>query len=95
MNDFLRNFIMKTITEMIEKNVAEWQVRQYALGWYSKSLITEEDLATIEQKYAEKEVAESTETKETTEVPDTNVGSIEETTENVETVESEADNGIN
>lgn len=86
MNDFLRNFIMKTITEMIEKNVAEWQVRQYALGWYSKQLITEEDLATIEQKYAEKEVTESTETEETTEVTDTDVGSIEETTENVESV---------
>lgn len=28
-------------------------------------------------------------------VTDTDVGSIEETTENVETVESEADNGIN
>ena len=84
MNDFLRNFIMKTITEMIEKNVAEWQVRQYALGWYSKSLITEEDLATIEQKYAEKEVAESTETEETKEVTDTDVGSIEETTEEVQ-----------
>ena len=45
------------------------------------------------------EVAESTETEESTEVPDTNVGSIEETTENVETVEntveSEANNGIN
>lgn len=91
MNDFLRNFIMKTITEMIEKNVAEWQVRQYALGWYSKSLITEEDLATIEQKYAEKEVSESTETEETTE----EVQATEDV-ENVDnSVESEADNGIN
>ena len=91
MNDFLRNFIMKTITEMIEKNVAEWQVRQYALGWYSKSLITEEDLATIEQKYAEKEVVESTEAEET--IEEVQVTENVETVEN--TVESEANNGIN
>ena len=84
MNEFLRNFIMKTIAEMIEKNIAEWQVRQYALSWYSKSLLTEEDLASIEQKYAEKEVVENTETTEEV-----------QTTENVEvaeeTVEREAE----
>lgn len=48
-----------------------------------------------EKEMLQDEVAESTETEETIEVTDTDVGSIEETTENVETVESEADNGIN
>lgn len=52
-------------------------------------------LAEEQEKEMLQEVAESTEAEETTEVPDTDVGSIEETTENVETVESEADNGIN
>lgn len=67
MNEFLRKFIMDTILGMIEKNVAEWQVRQYALGWYSKSLLTEEDLAVIEEKYTVKEetVAEEELTEET------------------------------
>lgn len=52
-------------------------------------------LAEEQEKEMLQEVAESTETEETIEVTDTDVGSIEETTENVETVESEADNGIN
>ena len=52
-------------------------------------------LAEEQEKEMLQEVAESTETEETKEVTDTDVGSIEETTENVETVESEADNGIN
>lgn len=62
MNEFLRNFIMKTIEEMIEKDIEEWQVRQYALSWYSKGLITQDDLSSIDQKYIEKE--ENTETTE-------------------------------
>lgn len=36
MNNFLRNFVMNTIKKMITDNVDEWQVRQYALGWYEK-----------------------------------------------------------
>lgn len=55
MNEFLRKFIMNTISDMIEQKVSEWQVRQYALGWYSKELLTEEDLAVIEEKYTVKE----------------------------------------
>lgn len=87
MNEFLRKFIMDTVIEMIEKKVAEWQVRKYALDWYSKGLLTETDLAVIEEKYTVKEEpveeeVESTEvveTVETTEEPtDTNVGTIEE-----------------
>lgn len=55
MNEFLRKFIMDTVIEMIEKKVAEWQVRKYALDWYSKGLLTEDDLAVIEEKYTVKE----------------------------------------
>lgn len=55
MNDFLRNFVMNTIRKMIENNVDEWQVRQYALGWYEKTVLTQDDLVEIETRYAEKE----------------------------------------
>lgn len=78
MNEFLRNFIMDTILGMIEKNVAEWQVRQYALGWYSKGLLTETDLAVIEEKYTVKEEPVEEEVQATEEPTDTNVGTIEE-----------------
>lgn len=60
MNEFLRNFVMTTILKMIDNNVAEWQVREYALGWYTKGILTEEDLQTIDDKYKEKEVPEET-----------------------------------
>lgn len=80
MNEFLRNFIMKTIEEMIEKDIEEWQVRQHALSWYSKGLITQDDLSSIDKKYIKKE-----ETTETTEqVQDEEV--IEETTEESEEI---------
>ena len=39
MNEFLRNFVMTTILKMIDNNVAEWQVREYALGWYTANTI--------------------------------------------------------
>lgn len=74
MNEFLRNFVMTTILKMIDNNVAEWQVREYALGWYTKGVLTEEDLQTIDDKYKEKEVPEET----TEEVAEENVESEEE-----------------
>ena len=55
MNDFLRNFVMNTIKKMIASDVDEWQVRQYALGWFEKSVLTQNDLIEIETLYAEKE----------------------------------------
>lgn len=54
MNEFLRNFVMKTILSMIDSNVAEWEIREYALGWYTKKVITEEDLVEIEEKLNER-----------------------------------------
>ena len=63
MNEFLRNFVMTTILKMIDNNVAEWQVREYALGWYTKGILTEEDLQTIDDKYKEKEETEQLDTE--------------------------------
>ncbi len=70
MNEFLRNFVMKTITKMIE-NVSEWQVREYALGWYTKGILTEEDLEEIEEKYNKPEEPAVAENEITEEAEDT------------------------
>lgn len=59
MNEFLRNFVMKTILKMIDNNIAEWQVREYALGWYSKGVLTEEDLQEIDDRYKVEPVEET------------------------------------
>lgn len=63
MNEFLRNFVMTTILKMIDSNRPEWQVREYALGWYTKGVLTEEDLQTIDDKYKEKEETEQLNTE--------------------------------
>lgn len=44
----LHNFILETIKQMIHKE-PDYKVRQYALGWYDKSILTEEDLTLIEE----------------------------------------------
>lgn len=74
MNEFLRNFVMTTILKMINSDRPEWEVRQFALGWYTKGVLTEEDLQTIDDKYKEKEVPEET----TEELAEENVESEEE-----------------
>lgn len=81
MNEFLRKFIMNTVLDMIKQKVSEWQVRQYALGWYSKGLLTETDLAVIEEKYTVKE-------ETVKEVQSTEVVETVETTEETSTEES-------
>ena len=59
MNEFLRNFVMKTIRKMIAtSSVPEWEVREYALNWYSKRVLTEEDLMEIEEAYKQAEPVE-------------------------------------
>lgn len=80
MNEFLRKFIMNTVLDMIEQKVSEWQVRQYALGWYSKELLTEEDLTVIEEKYT---VKEETVTEEIVEDVENIEETVIETTEEV------------
>ena len=47
MNEFLRNFVMKSMKAMAG-NVPEYQVRLYAVGWFEKGVLTESDLAEIE-----------------------------------------------
>ena len=47
MNEFLRTFVRKTILGMIGE-VAEYEVRRYALGWFDKGVLLDTDLADIE-----------------------------------------------
>lgn len=43
----LRDFIMETLKGM-KGNYPDFQIREYALNWYGKGKLTEEDLAEIE-----------------------------------------------
>lgn len=54
----LNDFVMKTIIGMIEANEPDYRVRQYALKWYEKEVLTDEDLITIETLIAEKNAIE-------------------------------------
>lgn len=62
----LRNFVMKTLTSMKDGGEDEYKVMQYALKYYEKGVLTEEDLAEIESWFEEKE--ETEEEDETTEI---------------------------
>ena len=41
--------------ETARNNLNEYQVRAYALSWYSKSVLTDEDMLTIESWYSVEE----------------------------------------
>lgn len=58
----LHDFVLRTL-ETARNNLNEYQVRAYALSWYSKSVLTDEDMLTIDSWYS----AEETETEEDTE----------------------------
>lgn len=53
----LHDFVLRTLSTM-KSRLDEYQVRAYALTWYSKSVLTDEDLATIDSWYSVDEVTE-------------------------------------
>lgn len=53
----LHDFVFKTL-ETMKNRLDEYQVRAYALSWYSKSVLTDEDMLTIDSWYATNEVEE-------------------------------------
>lgn len=59
----LHDFVIKTLSTM-RNRLDEYQVRAYALSWYSKSVLTDEDMLTIESWYS---VEETETTNEDTE----------------------------
>lgn len=55
----LHDFVFKTL-ETMKNRLDEYQVRAYALTWYGKAVLTDEDMLTIDSWY-------SAETEENTE----------------------------
>ena len=62
----LHDFVLKTLSTM-RNRLDEYQVRAYALTWYSKSVLTDEDMNTIDSWYSADEVTEQTEETPTVE----------------------------
>lgn len=44
----LKNFVMKTLSSMKEAGEDEYKIMQYALKYYEKGVLMEEDLAEVE-----------------------------------------------
>lgn len=59
----LHDFVIRTLSTM-KNRLDEYQVRAYALSWYSKSVLTDEDMLTIDGWYSAEEVKEE-QTEET------------------------------
>lgn len=59
----LHDFVFKTL-ETMKNRLDEYQVRAYALSWYSKSVLTDDDMLTIDSWYSaekDEETGEDTE----------------------------------
>lgn len=50
----LHTFVLRTL-ETARNKLNEYQVRAYALTWYGKSVLTDEDMLTIESWYSVEE----------------------------------------
>lgn len=60
----LRNFVLKTLASMKAANEDEYKIMQYALKYYEKGVLTEEDLMAVESWF---DVIRSKETDESEE----------------------------
>lgn len=54
----LHDFVLRTLFTM-KNRLDEYQVRAYALSWYSKSVLTDEDMLTIDSWYSADEDTEN------------------------------------
>lgn len=59
----LHDFVIKTLSTM-RNRLDEYQVRAYALSWYSKSVLTDEDMLTIDSWYSTEETETTNEDTE-------------------------------
>lgn len=73
----LHNFVLRTLSTM-RNRLDEYQVRAYALTWYSKSVLTDEDMMTIDSWYSTEE------TETTNEDTENSNGDFEEVTTDTE-----------
>lgn len=65
----LNNFVMRTLTAMRNGGEDEYKVMQYALKYYERGVLTEENMAEIESWYTptEEEPTENTDVEEISE----------------------------
>lgn len=66
----ITEFIMDTLKEM-KGNYPDFQIKEYALNWYGKGKLTEENLAELEEYLAPEEVELPED--EVPEIPETEV----------------------
>lgn len=57
----LKKFVMKTLTSMKEAGEDEYKIMQYALKYYEKGVLVEEDLAEVESWFETEKTDEATE----------------------------------
>lgn len=57
----LKKFVMKTLTSMKEAGEDEYKIMQYALKYYEKGVLMEEDLAEVESWFETEKTDEATE----------------------------------
>ena len=55
----IHDYIMKMLRGMVG-NYPDWQIMEYALNWYSKGKLTEEDLAEVEGWFEENQTPTNT-----------------------------------
>lgn len=60
----LQKFVMRTLEQMYKSGESEYKVRQYALKWYTKEVLNDEDLVTVDGWYSVDEEEETEETEE-------------------------------
>ena len=60
----LKTFVMKTLTSMRNGGEDEYKIMQYALKYYEKGVLTEEDLAEVQTWFEDPEVSEKEETSD-------------------------------
>lgn len=60
----LKKFVMKTLTSMKSGDEDEYKIMQYALKYYEKGVLTEEDLAEVQAWFEDPEVSEKEETSD-------------------------------
>lgn len=60
----LHKFVMRTLEQMYESGESEYKVRQFALKWYTKDVLKDEDLVTVDGWYSVDEEETEEESKE-------------------------------
>lgn len=51
----LKNFVMKTLKSMKDSGEEEYKINQYALKYFERNVLKEEDLAEVESWFIEKD----------------------------------------